>query len=227
MIVANTQAIGREIWERSTRTLLATAGDRLALHSNQWRGGEVGSSFEVDTLEVTEVDADGRIVAAIILAPDDRRAASAELAERYAASDASESRRASRLELLRALREHDLDRVRAGLPDGFVYHDHRRIGAGRLAGEEYLAWLAGLFEQSADAIIEPLYIIAIGECGALEMAHMFGTLAASGGDIESVYLRLFVYRGDRMIGMELFEPEDLDVARARFAALWAAGAGEA
>ena len=51
------------------------------------------------------------------------------------------------------------------------------------------------------------------------MAHSFGTLAASGGEVESVYVRLGLYQGDRIVGMELFEPEDLDVARARFEAL--------
>ncbi|MCX5738834.1 MAG: hypothetical protein NTZ61_10140, partial [Proteobacteria bacterium] len=69
MIVANTQTIDRSVWERATRTLLATAGDRLALHLNQWRGDEAAGAFEVDALEVTEVDADGRIVAAIVFDP--------------------------------------------------------------------------------------------------------------------------------------------------------------
>ena len=48
------------------------------------------------------------------------------------------------------------------------------------------------------------------------MAHGFGTLVESGGQVESVYVRLALFRGDRIVGMESFEPEDLDVARARF-----------
>jgi hypothetical protein len=48
---------------------------------------------------------------------------------------------------------------------------------------------------------------------------MFGTLDASGGDVESVYVRLLVFRDDRFLAFELFDLEDLDAARARFEAL--------
>jgi hypothetical protein len=49
------------------------------------------------------------------------------------------------------------------------------------------------------------------------MARIFGTLA-NGGAVESVYLRLGLWRGDRLAAMELFEPDDLEAARARLEA---------
>ena len=150
------------------------------------------------------------------------------MSDRYFRSEEARWFPAASAVAIRALVDHDLERLRAVLPADFVLDDHRRTGLGRIEGAAlFTQSMAALFEQAPDLVFEPLYTIAVGECGALEMAHMFGTLAASGGDVESVYVRLFVYRDDRMIAMEIFEPEDLDAARARFAALGAAGAGEA
>jgi hypothetical protein len=103
-----------------------------------------------------------------------------ELARRYAASHPDPSLRASRLAMARAIRDHDLDGVRAAMRPGFVYHDRRRVGAGRLEGEEYVAWLAALFEQSPDALIAPLYVIASEPHGTLSVGHTFGTRVEGG-----------------------------------------------
>lgn len=43
--------------------------------------------------------------------------------------------------------------------------------------------------------------------------------AAAGGDVEVSYVRLVLFQDDRIVRLELFEPEDLDAARTRFAAL--------
>ena len=64
-------------------------------------------------------------------------------------------------------------------------------------------------------ISEPLYSIASDEHGSLAMGHSFGTLAG-GGEFESVFLSLWLYRGGRSVALERFEPDDLDLALARF-----------
>jgi hypothetical protein len=66
-------------------------------------------------------------------------------------------------------------------------------------------------------IIESLCIVATEAYGVLDLGHSFGTRA--GGEFESVFVRIMLHQGDRLVGAELFEPEDLDVARARFAEL--------
>ena len=120
-------------------------------------------------------------------------------------------------EALRAINAHDLDRLRAAMPDDFVFHDHRRTGVGQLEGAAaYVASLTALFELAPDVTIETLYTVATEKHGELVMAHMFGTLA-DGGEFEIVFVRLALYQDGRGVGAELFEPEDLDVARARFA----------
>ena len=167
-------------------------------------------------MEVDEVDHEGRFIAAIAFDPEDRRAASVEMFERWARSDAGRSQPASVIELRRAIRERDLVRVRATLPEDFVFHDRRRLGAGRVARpDEYVVWLAALFEQSPDAIMEPIYELAAAHHGALSVARTFGTLA-QGGEFESVFLALWTFRNGRPASLELFDLEDFNAAHARF-----------
>jgi hypothetical protein len=179
-------------------------------------GADEASTFEIENLALTEVDAEGRVVAAIVFDPDDRRAASAELFERHARSDAARWTPAAAFEFFRALNDHDLERCRALLPDDFVFHDHRRTGVGRLeSADDYVASLTPLFERAPGWTNEALYNVAEEKHATLTVARQFGTLA-EGGEFETVVIRLGLYRGDRLGEIEVFEPEDLDVARARF-----------
>jgi hypothetical protein len=215
MFVAN----GRWIASQSIsflRTLLATMGDRLALEHVRRIGGADAPDAELEVLILREVDAEGRLVATIIFDTDDRRAASAELLDRYARSDEARWMPASVLEVARAMRDHDLDRMRAALPDDFFFHDHRRTGVGRIEGaDDYVASMAAVYEQSPDAIPNHLYDIVVEKHGSLSVGGTVGTLT-DGGEFESVFVRLMLFQGDRFVGFELFELEDLDVARARF-----------
>ncbi len=179
-------------------------------------GTHEGGAVEGEFLRIVEVDGEGRLVAAIAFDPDDRRAASRELFERHARSEAGRSVPAAALELWRAFLDRDLERCRAALPADFVFHDHRRSGVGRIEGADaWIAWDATLLEQSPDAIWEPLYHVASEEHGSLTMGHTFGTLAG-GGEFESMFLSLMLYRGGRPVALARFEPDDLDLARARF-----------
>ena len=83
---------------------------------------------------------------------------------------------------------------------------------------DYVAWLRALFELSLDAIIESIYEIAREKHGIVAVGHTIGTLS-EGGSFESVFVQVLHFEGERPTGAELFELEDLDVARARFEAL--------
>ncbi len=201
----------RHLWEsgwRPARTLLATAGDRLALERMLWTLRHGAQVSEIEVLKVAEVDAEGNIVAYLIFDPDDRRAAAREMLDRWARSDAAYG---LPVRNRRAILDRDLDRLRAELPGGFVFHDHRLAGAGRIQGADaYVAWTATLLSASPDAINEVLYYVAVERHAHLAVAHDFGTLV-DGGAFESVYA--VVAGPDRT---ELFELEDLELARARF-----------
>jgi hypothetical protein len=152
---------------------------------------------------------------------DDRRDASLEMSERMLRNEARSVPRAA-LRLKRALLERDLEAIRAVTHESFVLDDRRRTGIGRIESvDAFVNSLAALFAQSSDVIIEPLQLIAVGERAYLDVCHMFGTIDASGGSFESVYARLLIFEGDRLLSLELHELDALDVARARFAELGA------
>jgi len=55
----------------------------------------------------------------------------------------------------------------------------------------------------------------VAKHGWLSVGGTVGTLT-DGGEFESLFARLMLFQGDRFVGAEMFELEDLDVARARF-----------
>jgi class 3 adenylate cyclase/tetratricopeptide (TPR) repeat protein len=79
-LLASTRLIS-SMGVRLSRTLLATAGDRLSLERILFIGP--ADRFEVEALQVVEVDAQGRIVAVVGFDADDRCAASTELSRRF------------------------------------------------------------------------------------------------------------------------------------------------
>ncbi len=212
MFVDNAKLIAKA-GSRLSRTRLATSGDRLALERFLYTGSRDGGPFEIEALCIIEVDAAGSIVA--IVSPEDRRAASREMLERTARSAPPWMPQAG-FELERAIADHDLARCRAAVPDDFVFDDHRFPGAGRLESTDaFVAFMAAAFEQSSDVIVEMLYTVAREEHGELAVVRMYGTLA-DGGEFETVSVRLARLEDGRLVGVELFELDDLDRARARF-----------
>ncbi|MGH7287972.1 MAG: hypothetical protein ACREI8_08150, partial [Myxococcota bacterium] len=201
--------VAADLAVEASLTLLATAGERLALFLERWTRSEERGSTEGEVLAVVEVDAEGCAIAIINFDPDDRRAASTELLERLARSCAAPWLVELR-ERRRALVERDLERLRAALPRDFVFDDHRRVGAGRVGAEEYVAWMASLFEGSPDALVETLYYLAIEPHAGLAVSHNFGTLA-EGGAFENVFVSI-----NQPGCLELFEIDDLERAWARF-----------
>ena len=211
--VINTRFLFEGGW-RPVRTLVATAGERLALQRIVWTTSEAGAVSEIEVLELSELDGEGRFVRVVLFDPDARAAASAELFERYVASGAGASPEA--FELLRAWNTHDLARMRALLPDDFYLDDHRRTGVGRLDGADaYLASIAAMYQLSHDLRTETLYIVSVAAHGAVYVARWSGT-NAEGGEFDAVYVCVGLQRDGRPAGLEIFEIDALDVALARF-----------
>jgi hypothetical protein len=212
---------GTQVW----RTLLAAPGDLLALEHTRWTGISDDQAFDSETLALTEIDAGGRIVTVIDFDANDRRAASIELLERYARGEAELRFPPAAFEMIRAMNDRDVARLRASIATEFFFHDHQRAGVWprrvdperrRLeTADQYIAWIAALFEHAPELTFAPLYHVAHATHGNLSMDCMFGRFAG-GEPVESVHARLVLYRDDRVIGMELFDREDLDIARARF-----------
>jgi class 3 adenylate cyclase/tetratricopeptide (TPR) repeat protein len=220
--VINTRFLFEGGW-RPVRTLLATAGDRLALQRIVWTTSEAGAVSEIEVLELSELDGEGRFVRVVLFDPSDRAAASAELFERYAANGA-DGASAAILDVVRAWNDHDPERLRALLPDDFYLDDRRRTGVGRITGvDAYLASLTAIWELSSDLRLEMLYTVATAEHLILYVCQWFGT-NAEGGDFDAVYACLGLARGGRPAGLEIFELDELGAAQARFAELSAVSA---
>jgi hypothetical protein len=225
MVLANNQLVAQSPGVHVSWTPLATAGERLALlhfratgsNELQHPGTLAGvGAFETDTLEVVEVDAQGHFIATVVFDYGDRRSASREMFERYARGEGPRLMPAAVFEVARALNAHDLGRMRAALAGDFFLDDHRRTGLGRITDvDQYMTSLAALFEAVPDLTFETLYLVGANARASLAVARSFGTLA-EGGEVESVFARLTWHRDEKVLGVEMFEVENLDLARMRF-----------
>ena len=212
-LIANLRLIARRA--HFARALVATAGERLALERLLFNGPP--SYFEIETLQLTEVDADGRICATITFGLEQRAAAYDELSARLARGEAADCWPPAILELIRCLRDRDLTRLGKVLPEHVVFHDHRRTGIGRIEGAtEYIASVAALFEQIHHFDSETLYWAGIEPHASLAVARTAGTLVLGGGEFESIFVRLVHHDAGGIRAIELYELDDLPRARARF-----------
>jgi hypothetical protein len=222
LLLADTQHLWDSGW-RPVRTLLATAGDRLSLERMLWTLDAGGQASEIEVLKVAEVDAEGRIVAYLIFDPSDRAAASEELFERGVRQGFDGLPRAT-LEFFRAWNRHDRARMQALLPGDYVFHDHRRTGIGRIEGAAtYLDSLTALWELSPDVRLEMLYEVARAPNAFLGVLRWSGTNAEA-GEFEAVFIGVTRIQGERQVGTDLFEIDEMDAALARFEELSAQAA---
>ncbi len=223
---------GAEEWFRSIEFLaveargrpdfrrLAVAGDRLELVQACWQEGPGDALFEIEHYVLSELDSAGKLRALIIFDSDDRAAAAAELFERYVASGA-EGMPAGAIEFCRGLNARDVVVARRGLCDDFVLDDHRRTGLGLVEGADaYIASVAAMQELIPEGRVDFLYFAAIAEYGRVGVVRGAGK-NTEGGEVESVFVVLWLFRDDEIARAEFFEVEQLDAALARFEALGA------
>ena len=92
--IADMRAIA-DLWITNvTSTVIATRGERLALTRTGYSGRDQQSeAFRTDALAVGEINADGKIAAAVAFDPDDIDAAFEELDARYLAGEAADHSR--------------------------------------------------------------------------------------------------------------------------------------
>jgi ketosteroid isomerase-like protein len=196
----------------SSRKLLATRGDRLALDRMALTSAaRHGGLAEFEMLNVVEVDATGRRVAVVAFDPGDLDAAYAELDARYGATKVPTL-------LLRALAARDWDAVAALLASNLVIEDHRLLGWGTLHGTAaYITSLQALVDLAPDANLRLDHLEDSGR-GALGITLLEGT--REGGAFED--RRVVVVELDaqeRIRRLDFYDLDHLDQARARFAEL--------
>ena len=205
------------------RELIATAGDRVALERNMWTGEPDGVAVEVETLLLTEIDANGRLVATIGFDPDDRRAAFAEAHARFSAGEAASTvAQAPIVAYFVASSRSDWEtQLRGCLARDVVVHDHRTLGHGIQTGDELIESWRAMMNLAPDVQAEVFRILAWNRHGRVEAVRIGGTMPYGGGPFENVFVRVIVTDGDRIQRYELFDIRDPDRALARFEELCA------
>ncbi len=205
-------------------TLVGTAGHRVAIGKVLWAGGPSDGPFEIEYLGVIECDQAGLSSAFVLFDLDGSRAAQREAWSRWAAVEPeTEETLLVVAGLADRFNDHDEVGVRALCADDLVYHDHRRTGVGRIDGADTaIASIEEYWNLAGDHDLElGWHWPARSRYGGVTVVRRFGTLP-NGGAFESEYLEVFVVARGRATHLELFELDQLDLARARFEHLDAA-----
>lgn len=191
---------------------IAMRGERLALSRGRTPYDECPGSFLVDTLQIAEIDADGRIATVVLYGPDDLDAAFAELEARYLAGEAAEHAHiwSAIADTFAALNRRELPEV---TPD-WVSIDHRR-GARASAPGDLLARTRATLEDSPDFTVYVETVHALNRCGAVVTYFACGT-TMQGFQAEWREVSVSTVEGDRVDRTELFDDADLAKALARF-----------
>jgi hypothetical protein len=202
------------------RSVVATAGERVAIANVLWAGGPSDGRFEVEFLALHEVDEAGLCTALLFFEPEDARAALREAWARWRAIDPRAAVTAVFGEMVDAFDAQDRARFRAPLADDLVVEDHRRTGMGRIEGADaYAASLVALWELAPETKADGgWHWLAHDYHGGLTALRRTGSVPG-GGAFESECLWLGVLSGGRLSRLELFEVDAASEALARFAAL--------
>lgn len=217
-------AATRAMWKMTvhlSRHTLATRGDRWALARILWRGEDedVGPS-ELEWLSVLGVDDEGRRVAQISFDVDDLGTALEELESRFLddEADGPNCGPARTSQALQAgINARDWEAVwRLHAPD-VVGHDHRLVSWGRLDGEEYMRSMQSMVAMADDV---RLAVDHVRVSGRVHLADCRWSGTREGGAFESPFLAVSKFDAEaRIAEMHLFDPKQVDRARACFEGL--------
>jgi ketosteroid isomerase-like protein len=195
---------------------IAIRGDRIALTRRLYVSSIDGAVAEAEWLVIDEVDADGRVVRAVVFDPLDVEAALDELDDRYVESGGAYPdvvRWSARLSAFG--NRQDWSGFRGMIADDCVVVDHRPASMGELAGPD--AWLEG-FRTLLDLLVRfRLFVAAYHALGSDRFVAQF-TLDAEADDVGPVefsYLAAVHVSDGKMRAFEYFPVDRLEDALAR------------
>jgi class 3 adenylate cyclase/tetratricopeptide (TPR) repeat protein len=196
---------------RDDSEVVAIRGDHLTL--NRMVISREDSTFGGQSLEVAEIDDDGRATASIHFDIDDLAGAQAELNRRYREELQPEQRA-----MLDFLTEIGPDYqspalVRSSVTDDFEWVDHRLVGFPTADAEAWVEMVEASAEQLGNRQMLMRRLLAISENAVLIDGEI------QGGDNVWTGLTLIVRRDDRFCRTEIFPTTDVDRALARYAEL--------
>lgn len=203
--VANWRVLTDIAPDNLTSTTIAVRGEHLTLtriHS---------SAFQIEVLNLLEVDADERIKTVVVFELDDFEAALAELDARYLAGEAA-AHAQTWSALLRAFAAFNRRELPATTPD-WVNIDHRRGRA--FSPGELIPYISATWEVAPQARIYVESVHRLSNLGAVVTQSTRGTSPA-GFDVEWLEVTLLTMEGDLMSRCEVFDEEEIGAAIAKF-----------
>jgi ketosteroid isomerase-like protein len=216
MWIASLKFLVSESGARVEHEILGTVGDRIALYHTAWSGASDATRFELDRLRITEVNAEGKLLALILFDVEDRHAAFDEAQARFVAGEAAATGgQAPLLEFSRALAQRDREATREALAPDFVHHDRRRLVSGTYDRDQYVESLWTMRDLAPNTALEEWRILAWDRHGRVAVGRSFGT-TRDGVVFENVMVCVALTRGDRIQQLEFFDLGDSDRALARF-----------
>jgi hypothetical protein len=158
---------------------------------------------------VGEINADGRVVAAVSFDPDDVDAAFAELDARYLSGEAAPYARTWSV-----IAQFNAAFNRQEFPAAdWVTKDHRRLVTADTS--DLPALIRDVWAVTPDLKIQVEAVHRLSSLGAVFTRELRGT-SQEGFDAEWRMIQLLTVEGDRVNRSELFDEADLDAALARF-----------
>ena len=211
-VIAELRAIAELGPAKIASTVLAIRGGHLVLNRVRFSDtDERLQRFQIDMLNVVEINDDNQIAAYVTFDVDDFDAAIAELDARYINGEgAAYAQTWSALAMaFAAVNRHELPEL---TPD-WVNIDHRR-GATFAAGD-MTAYIHDLWDDSPDITMYIEAVHRLSSLGAVITQAVHGT-SQHGFEAEWRENSIFTFDGDRVSRCELFDDADLDAAIAGF-----------
>jgi len=196
---------------------IAIRGNRLGLTRERSRDiGEADRPIVVETLTLTEVNDDELVHYTVIFDPDDINAAFGELTSRWIAS--GEVAHPEVIEagnrLVEISNRHDWDALAEANADA-TYVNHRQLPAAGDTIADHMTSTRMMASLIPDVWVEVASVLTHSATGAVAQIVVKGT-SSDGVAIEVPVVTLAVLNGERLTHVEIFDPDQRELALARF-----------
>jgi class 3 adenylate cyclase/tetratricopeptide (TPR) repeat protein len=220
--LANERLLFEETASQWRSELLATRGERLALLRMRFIAEAGGSGpMAVEMVDLVEVDSTGRRAELVAFDLDSLDAAYAELDLRYTAGEGAPWAEliAHQHELTRAAGSADRAALARLLPDDFTVVNHQRFGGTgeRRNKDEYVANIRALDDLGVRGELRLDHLPRISATAAVAATTWCGT--REGGEFETSQCVVCAHDGRQFHSWEIFDPDQLDAALARYGEL--------
>jgi class 3 adenylate cyclase len=217
--VVNLGAIDEVRGEQEMRIfrVIAERGERLVLVDQGFEG-----DFEVPTLDIVQVDADGLLIRVDVYEPEDLVAALAELDRRYLAGEGVDQPAVARvIAFLRDEVDSDWEAARTHFAPDFRAVDRRPMGYGEIGLEERLERDRALGELRPGVHV---YVVWAETVRRVALMRIVWVDRDERDGFQRTSLAVVRVDGDDLVErIELFPEDDLGPARDRYEALVAEG----